>query len=119
MCLMFKSHAPGHFAWFSHTHAREMIEFGCHQTVVEWLDTDRFKGQDNPLDATWMSSAILFASFRKPSQPHTAKHAFIDVRRPAVRMLISRYCKEVFVQWKRSAIGLRYHRSGLSPGDAS
>ena len=42
----------GHFAWFSHTHAREIIEFGGHTAILEWLKTDRFKGQNNPLDDT-------------------------------------------------------------------
>lgn len=40
----------GHFAWFSHTHAREIIEFGGHTSIVEWLTTKRFKGQANALD---------------------------------------------------------------------
>ena len=39
-----------------------MIEFGCHQTVVEWLDTDRFKGQDNPLDAAWSPLRRLYVT---------------------------------------------------------
>lgn len=42
----------GHFAWFSHSHAREIIEFGGHTAIVDWLRTDRFKGQSNPLDDT-------------------------------------------------------------------
>ena len=40
----------GHFAWFSHTHAREIIEFGGHTGIIEWLTTNRFKGQSNALD---------------------------------------------------------------------
>jgi len=40
----------GHFAWFSHAHASEIIEFGGHQAIMEWLRTDRFKGQRDPRD---------------------------------------------------------------------
>ncbi|CAE7738266.1 unnamed protein product [Symbiodinium pilosum] len=40
----------GHFAWFSHTHASEIIEFGGHQAILDWLRTDRFKGQRDPRD---------------------------------------------------------------------
>ncbi|CAJ1435408.1 unnamed protein product, partial [Effrenium voratum] len=40
----------GHFAWFSHSHAREITEFQGHVAIMEWLRSERFKGQSDPKD---------------------------------------------------------------------